>query len=112
MVETINNHRTWIVAELSNENTPHVSLINGIYYTVLSKSIILKVFRPKNGYKKTQKWIIPEIVLEKTARRIKRENKDFWRHYKRGRFTLEDIELLVKMSTYNIVDLELDEYEF
>lgn len=108
MAKTINNHRTWVDAEVSNKKSPYLVLVDGLICFCHSDTLILKVFIPQYGYNTKQKWTIPEFVLEKNVRLIKAQDEGFWQRYTQDQLTLKDIEKLIKMSTYGIVDLKLD----
>ena len=70
----------------------------------------LQVIEARNGYKKNQKWIIPEVVLEKSARKIKAQDAAFWERLTTGQMNYQDVERLILDATYGIVKLTLDEY--
>lgn len=106
----INERKTWISAELSPKQTPYLIPLNGTVSVCYSCSLILKVNEARNGYRKNQKWIIPEVVLEKSARKIKGVDADFWQRLVTGQMNCQDVERLILDATYGIVKLELDEY--
>jgi len=109
MVEMINYGRTWIIAELNPVRRPYLMLIDGNIALCYSPSLDLRVVVPQNGYKRKQKWTVPEIILEKTARKIKAEDGKFWLRLTSGKMTYEDIERLILGATYGLVDLNLEE---
>ena len=68
IADIINERRTWINAELSPKQTPYLIPLDGTISVCYSCSLNLQVIEARNGYKKNQKWIIPEVVLERTFR--------------------------------------------
>ena len=107
--EIINERRTWIAAELSLKPTSFLSLLDGNISVSYSPSLILKVLIAQCGYRNSQKWIIPEVMLEKSARKIKAEDSAFWQRLVAGSMTSQDVERLIRDATYGIVKLELDD---
>ena len=110
IADIINERRTWIAAELSPKQTPYLTPIDGTISVCYSCSLVLRVLDARNGYRKKQKWIIPEVVLEKSARKIKAVDADFWQRLITGQMNCHDVERLILDATYGIVKLELDEY--
>lgn len=80
------------------------------YFCMLQLLLNLQVIEARNGYKKNQKWIIPEVVLEKSARKIKAQDAAFWERLITGQMNYQDVERLILDATYGIVKLTLDEY--
>ncbi len=109
LVEKMNYGRTWIKAEFSSEKQPYWIMIDGRMQICYSPSIILKVVVPQDGYNKRQKWILPEMVLESTARQLKAQDEDFWRRLTSEIMTYEDIERLILKATYGKVNLCLED---
>lgn len=110
IADIINERRTWISAELSPKQTPYLTPIDGTISVCYSCSLVLRVLDARNGYRKKQKWIIPEVVLEQSARKIKGVDADFWQRLVTGQMNCQDVERLILDATYGIVKLELDEY--
>lgn len=109
MAETIQEHRTWVTAELLHKKCPFLVLKNGILCIVYSEPLLLKVYHPKYGYYLNQTWMVPEYKLEATVRQIRKSDRQFWERYKKDKLTLRDIERLVFLATFNVVRLDLDE---
>ena len=109
MAETIQEHRTWVTAELLHKKCPFLVLKNGILCIVYSEPLLLKVYHPKYGYYLNQTWMDPEYKLEATVRQIRKSDRQFWERYKKDKLTLRDIERLVFLATFNVVRLDLDE---
>ena len=110
IVEIINERRTWINAELSPKQTPYLIPHDGTISVCYSCSLILRVIEERYGYRKWQKWIIPEVVLEKSARKIKAQDPAFWKRLTNGQMSGLDVERLIFDATYGFVKLTLDEY--
>ena len=110
IADIINERRTWINAELSPKQTPYLIPLDGTISVCYSCSLNLQVIEARNGYKKNQKWIIPEVVLEKSARKIKTQDAAFWKRLTTGQMNYQDVERLILDATYGIVKLTLDEY--
>ena len=110
IADIINERRTWINAELSPKQTPYLIPLDGTISVCYSCSLNLQVIEARNGYKKNQKWIIPEVVLEKSARKIKAQDSAFWERLITGQMNYQDVERLILDATYGIVKLTLDEY--
>ena len=110
IVDIINERRTWINAELSPKQTPYLIPLDGTISVCYSCSLNLQVIEARNGYKKNQKWIIPEVVLEKSARKMKAHDAAFWERLTTGQMNYQDVERLILDATYGIVKLTLDEY--
>lgn len=110
IADIINERRAWIAAELSPKQTPYLTPIDGTISVCYSCSLVLRVLDARNGYRKKQKWLIPEVVLEKSARKIKGVDPDFWQRLVTGQMNCQDVERLILDATYGIVKLELDEY--
>src|SRR5574344_2764510 len=110
IAEIINERRTWINAELSPKQTPYLIPIDGTISVCYSCSLNLQCIEVKNSYSKKQKWIIPEVVLEKSARKIKAQDAAFWERFTTGQMNYQDVERLILDATYGIVKLTLDEY--
>ena len=110
IADIINERRTWINAELSLKQIPYLIPIDDTISVCYSCSLNLQVIEAKNGYSKKQKWIIPEVVLEKSARKIKAQDAAFWERLTTGQMNYQDVERLILDATYGIVKLTLDEY--
>jgi hypothetical protein len=109
IVDVINDRRTWIAADLCPRQIPYQTITDGEINVCYSSCIKLRVLVAGYGYRKRHQWTIPELVIEKAARKIKEEDKDFWYRFIHCRMTSKDVEHLIRDSTYGLVNLELYE---
>lgn len=112
LVDIINNHSTWVTAELSPEYRPYMTFVDGQLRLYYSPSVILTVFRHHNGYKEGHKWIYTENQLEDMAKQIRMSDEGFWTRLTDRTLTLEDVEMWIIKTSYGFVSLELDRYPF
>ena len=112
LVETINEHRTWIRAELSEELVPYFIPHAGNEKVIYGRSMKLESYRCMDGYSKGHKWTIHEYVLDKSVRKLRAFDIQFAFNFARRRLSLEQIEQLIEESTLRLVHLHLDPYSF
>jgi len=112
LVETINDHRTWLDAQLSSELVPYYVQQMGTQRVVYGRSLQLAAYHCTDGYPIGQKWIIHEYLLDKSVRKLRAFDAQFAFNLARRRLSLKQIERLIEESSMNFVHLHLDPYGF
>lgn len=112
LVDTINEHRTWIRAVLSEELVPYYVQQAGKEKIVYGRSLQLESYHCIDGYPVGQKWIIHEYLLDKSVRKLRAFDTQFAFNFARRRLSLKQIERLIEESSMNFVHLHLDPYGF
>ena len=75
IADIINERRTWINAELSPKQTPYLIPLDGTISVCYSCSLNLQVIEARNGYKKNQKWIIPEPSGHRSTKWLQKKSE-------------------------------------
>ena len=109
LVEKINDHRTWIRAELSAECGIYHVMHGERERAVSGRWLLLTAYHPEDGYLAGQQWRIHECLLDLSVRRLRAFDTQFAFNYARRRLSLRQIERLIEESSEHLVHLRLDE---
>lgn len=109
IVYCINAYRTWVEVADDNLYKEHViSRSNRTDYLV-SRTLVLRVFKANGTYAEGTTWTVPEHELDKALATYRKEDRSFRQRIAKAAMylTAGDAEVIIRLATYGIVRLEL-----
>lgn len=109
MVHCINVYRTWI--EVADDNFYKEHIISRAERTdyLVSRTLVLRAFKTNGTHTKGTTWAVPEYELDKALAIYRKQDRTFRQRIKKAAiyFSPKDAEIVIRLATYNIVQLEL-----
>ena len=109
MVFCIDTYRTWIEVADDNFYKEHVIPRNTRTDFLVTRTLVLRAYKPHEPYEKGMTWTIPEHDLDTALATYRKQNGTFKARMKKGAssLTAEDTENIIRLATHGIVRLEL-----
>ena len=109
MVYWIREYRTWIEVVDDNFYKEYALSRNGYINYIVSRTLVLRVYKDKGSYAKGMTWTIPEHKLDKALAAYRKQEHTFKQRIKKAAIYLSprDAEVIILLATHNIVQLEL-----
>ncbi|MDO4497408.1 MAG: hypothetical protein Q4B58_06235 [Bacteroidales bacterium] len=112
IVETINEHQSWISATIEEHPEPYHIRRGGSERLILGRAIHLTAYRDQGNYTKGQKWIIHEYLLNQSVRKLRAFDPIFAHHFAKRKLTLKEIERVIADSSGGFAKLDLCPYGY
>lgn len=109
ILDIIHKYHTWIDIESSFLWRDTAVSRHGMVQTVCCRCITLRACHSNNDYIRGQKWHIPLLEIEQSAKTLMGKDSGFRKRLASNTLTMEDVELLFEDVTYGIIHLELFE---
>ncbi len=111
IVNIINDHHTWIKVADDNLYTDRLINTNGQHVRYACRTLVLESCYMNGKYRKGSKWFISEHELKGAMIEYRKQNKSFQERTKEAptAITAKDVERIVLIATYGIVNLDLQE---
>lgn len=109
MVFCIDTYRKWIEVADDNLYKEHVISRNTRTDFLVTRTLVLRAYKPHGPYEKGMTWTIPEHDLDTALATYRKQNGTFKSRMKKGAssLTAEDTENIIRLATHGIVRLEL-----
>lgn len=109
IVYCINAYRTWV--EVADDNLYKEHVISRSNHTdyLVSRTLVLRVFKANGTYAEGTTWTVPEHELDKALATYRKEDRSFRQRIAKAAMylTAGDAEVIIRLATYGIVRLEL-----
>ena len=109
MVYWINAHRTWIEVADASLYREHVIARSDRTDYLVSRTLVLRAFKPNGGCAEGTVWNIPEHDLDRALATLRKQDRQFRQRIKKAAMylTAPDAEAIILLATHGIVRLEL-----
>ena len=109
MVYWINAHRTWIEVADASLYREHVIARSDRTDYLVSRTLVLRAFKPYGGCAEGTVWNIPEHDLDRALATLRKQDRQFRQRIKKAAMylTAPDAEAIILLATHGIVRLEL-----
>lgn len=109
LVRCIHEYRTWIKVVGDNLYKEHVVFLHGRSGHVVSRMLVLQVYKEKGTYEKGMTWTVPEYALDKALATYRKQDRSFRQRISKTamHLTAKDAETIIRLATYGVVRLEL-----
>ncbi len=109
MVYWINAHRTWIEVADDNLFREHIIARSDRTDYLVSRTLVLRAFKPHGTYAEGTTWNIPEHDLDRALGTLRKQDWQFRQRIKKAAMylTAKDAEAIIHLATHGIVRLEL-----
>ena len=109
MVYWINAHRTWIEVADDSLFREHVIARSDRTDYLVSRTLVLRAFRPHGECAEGTVWHIPEHDLDRALASLRKQDRQFRQRIKKAAMylTAKDAESIIQLATHGIVRLEL-----
>lgn len=109
IVYCINAYRTWVEVADDNLYKEHVISRSDRTDYLVSRTLVLRVFKANGTYAEGTTWTVPEHELDKALATYRKEDRSFKQRIAKAAMylTAGDAEDIIRLATYGIVRLEL-----
>lgn len=109
IIYCINAYRTWIEVVDDNLYKEHVISRSDRTDYLVSRTLVLRVFKANGTYAEGTTWTIPEHELDKALATYRKQDRSFKQRIAKAAMylTAGDAEVIIRLATYGIVRLEL-----
>lgn len=109
IVYCINAYRTWVEVADDNLYKEHVISRSDRTDYLVSRTLVLRVFKANGIYAEGTTWTVPEHELDKALATYRKEDRSFKQRIAKAAMylTAGDAEDIIRLATYGIVRLKL-----
>lgn len=109
IVYCINAYRTWVEVADDNLYKEHVISRSDRTDYLVSRTLVLRVFKANGTYAEGTTWTVPEHELDKALATYRKQDHSFKQRIAKAAMylTAGDAEVIIRLATYGIVRLEL-----
>lgn len=109
IVYCINAYRTWVEVADDNLYKEHVISRSDRTDYLVSRTLVLRVFKANHTYAEGTTWTVPEHELDKALATYRKQDRSFKQRIAKAAMylTAGDAEVIIRLATYGIVRLEL-----
>ena len=109
IVYCINAYRTWVEVADDNLYKEHVISRSDRTDYLVSRTLVLRVFKANGTYTEGTTWTVPEHELDKALSTYRKQDRPFRQRIAKAAMylTAGDAEVIIRLATYGIVRLEL-----
>ncbi len=109
IVYCINAYRTWVEVADDNLYKEHVISRSDRTHYLVSRTLVLRVFKANGTYAEGTTWMVPEHELDKALATYRKQDRSFKQRIAKAAMylTASDAEVIIRLATYGIVRLKL-----
>lgn len=109
IIYCINAYRTWIEVADDNLYKEHIISRSDRTDYLVSRTLVLRVFKANGTYAVGTTWTVPEHELDKALATYRKQDRSFKQRIAKAAMSLTagDAEVIIRLATYGIVRLEL-----
>lgn len=109
IVYCINAYRTWVEVADDNLYKEHVISRSDRTDYLVSRTLVLRVFKATGTYAEGTTWTVPEHELDKALATYRKQDRSFKQRIAKAAMylTAGDAEVIIRLATYGIVRLKL-----
>lgn len=109
IVYCINAYRTWVEVADDNLYKEHVISRSDRTDYLVSRTLVLRVFKANGTYAEGTTWTVPEHELDKALATYRKQDRSFKQRIAKAAMylTAGDAEVIIRLATYGIVRLKL-----
>ena len=109
IVYCINAYRTWVEVVDDKLYKEHVISRSDRTDYLVSRTLVLRVFKANGTYAEGTTWTVPEHELDKALATYRKEDRSFKQRIAKAAMylTAGDAEAIIRLATYDIVRLKL-----
>lgn len=109
IVYCINAYRTWVEVADDNLYKEHVISRSDRTDYLVSRTLVLRVFKANGTYAEGTTWTVPEHELDKALSTYRKQDRPFKQRIAKAAMylTAGDAEAIIRLATYGIVRLKL-----
>lgn len=108
LIHLIRFYRTWIDVLDSQKTEVFTAHVSGELFAVSCRVLTLVVRVSSNGFPRGHTWMIPEYMLDRAVRELKRDRL-FKQRFMTNDMTKSDAEAIVRLASHRLINLELEE---
>lgn len=108
LIRLIRMYRTWIDVLDSQKSDVFTVSVSSELFAVSCRVLTLVVKVTNNGFPRGYTWMIPEYMLDRAVRKLKR-NRFFRQRFMTNNLTKTDAEAVIMLASHRLINLELEE---